>query len=459
MFRRLNYCFVDGYAPLCLDSNDPYTVECAFKKRLLRDVPVANKNTLTEFANFVNDFVRNNIPKVRVPEFEEWLSGTSYNDNRKSQLRGCYELLRGGFPSRKQCSHIDTFVKTEYYTEWKHCRMINSRSDAFKVFSGPIFKAIESVVYELEEFIKHTPVTERPEKVLALWQAGMFCYQTDFTAFESHFVPAVLDICECALYRWCIDNKSVSDLICSTLMGKNRMRTRTGIIAEVHGRRMSGDMCTSLGNGFTNLMLAKFIAFKQGCDVHGFVEGDDGLFLTKANLTTAHYADLGFSIKVEKVPNPCEASFCGMIFSGSCEIIRDPRRVLAGFGWTHSFINAGPRIMDELLRAKALSSVYETPQCPIIGALSRYALSVTSHVHPRFVDDGFHRPCPDVVNVPVFQPHHDTRVLFEAKYGISISVQLAAENAIRRGDFQLLSQLVPPPLDVADYASKYVEMS
>lgn len=40
--------------------------------------------------------------------------------------------------------------------------MINSRSDAFKAFSGPFFKAIEKVVYEMPEFIKHTPVPDRP---------------------------------------------------------------------------------------------------------------------------------------------------------------------------------------------------------------------------------------------------------------------------------------------------------
>lgn len=41
-FRQLRYGSVTGYAPIHVDANDPHTVECAFKKRLMRDVPVGD---------------------------------------------------------------------------------------------------------------------------------------------------------------------------------------------------------------------------------------------------------------------------------------------------------------------------------------------------------------------------------------------------------------------------------
>lgn len=456
MFRRLNHCAVPGYAPLCMDSNDPDTVECAFQQRLMRDVPEAPRKALRGFRAFVRRFVRANLPRVEIPSFEEWLAGTSYNQQRKDQLIEAYESLRGGRPTRKQASHIDTFVKTEFYPTWKHARMINSRADVFKAWSGPRFKAIEAVVYSLPEFIKHTPVPERPAAVSGLRQAGRRYYQTDFTAFESHFTPAVLDACELELYRYCLGNDADANYLCDVIRGDNRMRTRTGIRAEVKGRRMSGDMCTSLGNGFTNLMLAKYIAHLKGGSVIGFVEGDDGLFCTDVELQASDYEKLGFTIKIEEVPDPCEASFCGMIFSDSGEIIREPRRFLMGFGWTQSFIQAGPKIMDELLRAKALSTAYETPQCPIVGAMARRALELTKHAHPRFVNDGYHSAPPDVAAVPPFNPSPDTRQLFEALYGVSISAQLAIEDAIRRDDLELVASLLPPTTEQSDYCSKYV---
>lgn len=459
MFRRLNHCAVPGYAPLCMDTNDPDTVECAFKQRLLRDVPPSNRDALDDFRRFVRWYLVHNVRKARVIEFEEWLEGTSYNQQRKDQLRQAHQDLRGGRPSAKQASHIDTFVKSEFYPTWKHARMINSRCDAFKAWSGPKFKAIEEIVYELPEFIKHIPVPDRPSRIAELKQAGRRYFATDFTAFESHFTPEVLDVCECELYRHCLRDDRDAQFLCRVIMGENKMRTRTGVRASVNGRRMSGDMCTSLGNGFTNLMLALYIATVKGGTLTGFVEGDDGLFSTDVELTSADYERLGFTIKIEEVTDPCEASFCGMVFAGSGEIIREPRKFLMGFGWTQSFINAGPRIMDELLRAKALSTVYETPQCPIIGALARYALSKTRHVHPRFVRDGYHDVLPDVIDVPEFDPSPDTRDLFERIYGVSRTAQLAIEDAVRVGDFARVASLIPPTSEQYDYACRYVAVT
>jgi hypothetical protein len=218
---------------------------------------------------------------------------------------------------------------------------------------------------------------------------------------------------------------------------------------------MSGDMCTSLGNGFSNLMLAKFLVSRKGGTLEGFVEGDDGLFSTDVHLSAEDYEKLGFTIKIEEVDDPCHASFCGMVFSGSGEIIREPRRFMMGFGWTQSFINAGPHIMDELLRAKALSAVYETPQCPIVGAFARYALDHTGHVHPRFVRDGYH-VLPDVLSVPFYSPKPDTRLLFEHLYGVSVETQLEIEAAVGAGDFARVAVLLPPTVEQFDFASKYV---
>ena len=176
------------------------------------------------------------------------------------------------------------------------------------------------------------------------------------------------------------------------LGGVNKMKTRTGIKASVKATRMSGEMNTSLGNGFSNLMMAKYIAYSKGGYLDGYVEGDDGIFTSTVKLESADYLKLGFTIKMEEVEQINEASFCGMIFATEGQIIRNPSDILANFGWTSSFINAGPVIMGELLRAKALSTVYETGNCPIIGVLARRALLKTRQYKPRFVDDGYHKP-------------------------------------------------------------------
>lgn len=456
MFRRLNHCAVPGYAPLCLDTNDPETVEDAFKTRLLRKVPEFKERRLQQFRCFVARQLES-CPRVNLARvsFAEWLASRSYNDERKSQLQREYDALKGGMPTRRQASHIDTFGKSEFYPMQKHMRMINSRSDAFKVFAGPYISAVEDVVYtHFPEFIKHVPVPERPAKVDALRRDGCNYYQTDFTAFESHFVPAVQDCCENALLRHCLKGWRGAHFVCKTNSGTNRMRTRSGCSASVEGRRMSGDLWTSLGNGFTNLMLAKFLCEEQGYPLYGFVEGDDGLFSTQASLTKEAYEDLGFTIKIDRVADPCEASFCGLIFTKSGEIVRNPFRFLEGFGWTSSFIQAGPRIMDELLLAKALSTLCETPQCPIVAAMAHYAFEKTKHLNPRFVQDGYHHAISPKV-VPPFKPSPEAREMFARIYEIPVEVQLEVEQAIANGDMDTVGLLMPPHNDVSDYARKY----
>lgn len=456
MFRRLNYGAVPGYAPLCLDTNDPLTVKYGFMQRLLGDVPKPDNVLIGELAEFVLGYCQKHFPRVLVPSFEEWLAQTPYTESRKYELREAYEGLRGGRPTARQCSHVDSFGKSESYPSYKHLRLINSRCDAFKVWSGPMFKAIESVVYELPEFIKHVAVPDRPRVIRNLQKAGAFYYQTDFTAFERHFVPDIYNAIECVLYKHCLGDTTDAQYLCNALTGENKMRTRTGVRANVRARRMSGDMCTSLGNGFTNLMLAKFIAHKKGGVLDGVVEGDDGLFTSTVPLCKEDYEKLGFTIKIDTIANPCHGSFCGMIFSESGQIIRNPRRFLQNFGWTLSFINAGTQIMDQLLRAKALSAAYETPNCPIVGVIARRALQKTRGVTPRFVDDGYHRPH-DEFEVPIFNPSSDTRLLFEHMYGISINEQLLIEDAISRDELGLVAQLLPPLEEVADYASRFIE--
>ena len=458
MFRRLPYVSVPGYAPICLDTNDPFTVECGFKKRLLRVVPEVDHLLLKRFKAFVQDFCEKYIPKVDPMSFEDWLASTSYNDERKIELRGVYDELKGQRPTMKRSRKVDSFVKSESYQEYKHARMINSRCDEFKVYSGPCFKAIEKVVYELKYFIKHTPVADRPKFITALKKDGLRYFVTDYTSFEASFSVEFMRACECVLYTHCL-GEFHGDFIQGVLTGTNEMKTRSGVRARCKGRRMSGDTCTSLGNGFSNLMLALFFASEQGVELNGFVEGDDGIFATDGDFVADDYAKLGFIIKIQEVPDPCLASFCGLIFSDSEQIIRDPSRFIQKFGWTSSFIHGGDKLMKELLKAKALSALFECPHCPIVSPLARYGLGKVMTSKARHVYDGYHEKTPDDFEIPQFAPTTSTRVAFEKMFGITIDTQLSVEKAISEGDMMQVSQLLPASDHMLDFSLKYLEIA
>jgi len=364
-------------------------------------------------------------------------------------------------PSVRRCSHVDSFIKLEAYPEFKEARWINSRHDAFKAYSGRFFSAIEEELYKNPAFIKHVPIPKRPALIKAMIHRGLRYYENDFKAFESHFEPKFMRVCEGQLYKHVLSRyPDDADFIVKVITGRNKLHTSVGIGCTVMGRRMSGDMCTSLGNGFTNLMLFKYICHLHGGSGEGFVEGDDGIFATNFEMKADDYKKLGFTVEIKELDNPCHGHFCGMTFTETGEIIKDPRKVFATFGWTSSYIHAGNAIMDELLRSKALSLAYELPQCPIVGVLSRVALELTDGIIPGHHESKWGRDMHSVLHTPVadFAPSNQVRELFAELFDISVETQLAAEQCIREHDMASLALLVPPHPHVALYAARYVEL-
>lgn len=447
---------VDGFAPIHMDVKDIFTVQCGLKQRLFRQLPTANKNAIADFKRFVSAWVRKNLKVPVVMSFEEWLAGTSYNEERKQQLRLAELELRGGLPNRRQCSNLKEHIKRESYPEYKHVRTINSRSDAFKAYSGPFFKSVEHELYKLPFFVKHMTPEERISRICALQKPNMNIYATDFTAYESHFVPEIMDACEMILYKYCAGyNHTLFRKIQSALTGRQFLRTRFGVSSMIKGRRMSGDMCTSLGNGFTNFMLASYIVSKKKGSLDMVVEGDDGLIVTDVELLQEDWAQLGFTIKMTHVDKVQEASFCGIVVSEDGTQIRDPRRFLSSFGWTESYMMAKDATLLSLLRAKSLSAICETPNCPIVGALARVGLALSEGYEPKYTD--LYKQHPYSGPIPEFNPTEHTRRLFQQLYGISPGVQIIVEQLIREGRLDQISQHVHPAADTSDYVSRYVE--
>jgi hypothetical protein len=374
-------------------------------------------------------------------------------------------------PALEKASKVKSFVKTESYPTYKHARLICSRNDHFKVEFGPFIKAVERVVYDRPEFIKHVPVPERPLRIATLRKAGRRYYLTDFTAFESHFTPAVMKACEIELLLRC---STMSDewnrYMIRVLTGVNKVNCDM-VSFKVKGKRMSGEMSTSLFNGIANLMLLKFIVMKKHGKVDAFVEGDDGIFSTSVPVLQADYEKLGFTAKIVEVLDPLnpipvdgsepgQMAFCGVVCTDSLHNLRDPRKFLQTFGWTSSFIDAGDKIMAKLLRAKALSACYETPHCPIVGVMAREALARTRGVRIdskiRDAFDIYHTVPTDESAIPEFAPTDEDREAVFRNFGICASAQLLIEQSIERGSLEDLPSLVTPSFDSLHFSTRYV---
>lgn len=462
MYRELTQNLHQVYfAPICMDANDPSVVKSAYIKRVLRTVPkpirnadgnlIGVKANLQDLRSFVAKFLNDNFNKAdyQCLSLEQWLDGTDYNEQRKQQMRDAYDRIQltGGRPSVRESHRIESHIKYESYPCYKHARVINSRPDVFKVWFGPICKSIETVVYRLKNsdgqpyFVKNLIPEERKHRILNLTN-NKFIFSTDYTAFESHFTPEIMDCLEFQLYHYFM-NESDYEYLKRVIGGRNKMRFRNGFKAECDGRRMSGEMSTSLANGFSNLMIALYLASLNKAHLDGVVEGDDGLFTTDFKLDSKQYLDLGFTIKIKQEERVSEASFCGLIFGSSGNVIKDPFRAFQKFNYTLKYINVKQKVCDELLKAKAMSLLCEAPNCPILGVFTRELLSELDNVSPKFMEM-YNIQIDYVLNFDAgqFDCDIETRNLFYRKFGITVELQLRCEEYCRLHDYESMFELL-----------------
>lgn len=446
-------------------------------RRVLRDTPTIDKVVLDEFSDFVGTYVREKFTPI-LPDadvsFETWIDNTPYPEGRRQELRIIHSNLLENCWENVMYLVCKCFQKWEHYTDYKHSRGIMSRTDEAKVMLAPIFKIIENAVFALPEFIKKVPHCDRPRYIIEMMGVDSRVGTNDFTAFESLFVKQLMLACEIQLYRHMGQNfPQWIKLVERALLGKNVMRYKE-FTAYVEACRMSGEMCTSLGNGFSNLMILLFICHKSGYDwrdVKCVIEGDDSLFNIPEKFDSSLYAKLGLRAKLETFDIVSEGSFCGLVFDVVDQInVTDPRKVLASVGWGpmkyhHSTMNT----KKSLLRSRGLSLAFQYPGCPIVDVLAHRILYLTRSMNVKLDSKDWYKNAElkaamskshDLILKGPTPPPLRTRLLVEKLFGISVEEQIKLEHEIQNWEFgehsdsRILMSVVPGSWLV--YADKYV---
>jgi len=470
-------CHVQGHALPHPCPADPDTLEAGVRKRFCFEPPRANRATMRRFRRFVGEWCQKNLTPL-VPStdlsVEHWLDQCIYPLHRKEELRSKWKEVVN--PLDEKYFKCKSFMKDETYTAFKHARAINSRTDEFKCLFGPVIKAIEKVIYANPSFIKHVPVKDRARYLRdRIYRVGGKYIATDYTAFESLFVKELMEAAEFVMFRHMTqflgDGQMFNSICENVLAGLNKCIFKFFTVT-VPATRMSGEMSTSLFNGFANLMIMEFMCKEIGTTCIGCVEGDDGLFrLEGPTPTQDQVRSLGLVIKMEEHYDICSASFCGLIFDPEdCVNVTDPLEILASFGWTTNLYHrARKNIKLKLLRCKSLSYAHQYPGCPIVQELAAYGLRMTRSMDIRHFareqwrTSGWERE--QLVNVieervPYIKVPMNTRLLVEAKFGIPVETQIQIEqylaglNELSALDIPLFDLMTPPAW--RDYWSKYV---
>jgi len=374
---------------------------------------------------------------------ETWLRKINQPKWRKDELELVNKLVVEYGPATYAQATVKFFTKDEGYLEFKQARGINARKDEMKVRFGRIFSRIEEEVYKLPEFIKHVPVKDRAKYITErLNRAGVTFFNSDFVAYESLFTREVMMNCERQLYDYMTSKLPEHDEFMKQfdkyVMGMNYIES-DAFRAHMEATRMSGEMCTSLGNGWTTMCIVYHVCEKVGFkNVQLVVEGDDNACSGEGQVPTAQdFADVGFLIKIETFASFAEMSFCGLVFDETDqEVVTDPRKVLATFAWTsREYVNARSGKLKALLRCKALSLAHQYRACPVVTALAHYLLRVTSGADVRRIKDAraigaWMRELVEkelITPTPRGVPGPGSRDLVERAFGINVETQLLLE--------------------------------
>lgn len=310
------------------------------------------------------------------------------------------------------------------------------------MFFAPILTHIEDELNKLNCFVKKIPVDERPQYLLDhIHQDGAWILGTDFTSYEASLIKALMEVSELQLYEYMtqlLDNSDWIDTVKEVLTGINVCKFKEFIISVI-AKRMSGEMCTSCGNGFTNLMAIKFCCYKaKTISPKEIAEGDDGVISGFGPKPTKEmFAKLGLDIKLVEYDGVTLGSFCGMIMDPEEKInITDPIDVVLSSGWTTREYRCSKfRKLKRLLKCKGYSYLYQYTGCPIIDSLAKFILRVTKEVeylipnsanaYQREKLAGLFRKYKE--KLPMKSPGMATRCLMEKHFQVTVHDQIISE--------------------------------
>jgi hypothetical protein len=374
--------------PLCSCTNDPESIIEGISNRIMRDNDEPDRKKLINFEKFCRSEISKlykRQSKTTVKPFRDWIKTRKYPESKKRKYQIAYEERHGETILRWN-AEVNAFVKKEFYPTPKPARMIHARDLVMSSLWGPYVTRIEKNVFhdlwyqEVSPFLKIVPARERPtiiEQTFSRYPHDM-CLTTDYSKFENSFCSEIIDSVENHLYRKYFPNDPVVRDACRHLRSKQRIRYK-GFQYTVPARRMSGDMNTSLGNSFTNLMLVRYFMHRLSItDFRTFVEGDDCIVKPPTPLTERQQllickwsGDLGFNLTLENFGPANEAGFCSTYWDDqSKDRFIEPTQPLLKLGWSfHCGEHNSTQFRQELLKAKCLSYLANTPNAPIISPI------------------------------------------------------------------------------------------
>lgn len=447
----------DGGRPILFypDGDDIYNKLCSIVHRFGSDLTPATTRRAADFLEFCGHFLVRQLTPATLGDttFATWATNSNYPSHRVEYMRKLATELRCLGPADFRCQ---AFIKHEGYDEPKAPRAINSPSDESKSVLGRAFRLFDAVLFSNPHFVKKVPVSERGGLLASTFRdEPITC--TDYSSFEVHHRGALGAVGE----LW-VQHVASSTLGCGDWLSIFRRIHRThltadfrGISCTVEGTLASGAVWTSSANGALNLCLTAYLRTttdhpteepgsraRRADGIRFLIEGDDGV-CEGDGFDSTIINELGAKLKRSVVHSPFDASFCGILSAGGGTNITDPLRALLKLAAMPARYGACRRAkQDAMLRAKALSYLWQYRACPILAPvcfallqwtrgtdirhiiteLSPYERDVATQADVASRETGFHKQRPVI---PI-----ENRYAVEKHFGLSVEYQLLAEERV-----------------------------
>jgi len=464
---------VKGAAYFRPNTSDPLSAGQGALKRLWHDRPPLNRRLLRKLRRFVGKWCRRNLTPLTVDDvldFEQWLAQVNQPLSVKEEYRKAYQQFLDSELSAQVLRKKKGFVKKEFYDQPKYHRIISSPSDLEKVVQGPLAHAIEEKLFALPFFIKKIPREHWPKYIADICDGeGLNCYNSDYSSFEASFVAEIKAAVELQMAEFMLSNFLATEGAVDMLSRTCKVTIMSKLfVGWMKARRHSGEMTTSLFNGFSNLVVNEFVARKiNGATIfRGVVEGDDGLFVHNGRQpTAAQFEELGFLIKLIPVERYYESSFCGVVFHpDSMRTLANPWKAVMTASWaSDDYLRSRKETRRMLGIVKGLSYLAQYPGCPVIHELSQWLLRVNGFERSKLEQyllwyegqratgwwERINVAHMRNVKLDDCEPVLSDRILVAKLFGMSIGVQEELERRFREAQSHV---------DVSDLApTQYVE--
>lgn len=381
-----------AYPTPALDCNE--TAFWGILKRIASVPPEYDEQIMESLYEYTRKFCETNLvpllPDVDISNATWLKNNKSYTEQRKLHMAKIFQNTDHDYLSRKaKHTKVKHFTKEESYPEYKAPRGIFPRSEAALNRYGPVIACISESVWKLPQFIKKIPVGDRSNYIKEYFSDIEGVSQIgDFVSYEASFVKKLMNVAF-ILYKYMTQNHPEAYARVlefeSVVTGVNTIEGANFVVSILCGR-MSGEVDTSVANGFTTLMVIGHVHERFLHTFRSLVEGDDNNTKSKLRMTPEMFLPYGLNIKIFAAPNEFEGGFCGMQFDPEANTnIIDPVKVILKSCWSkRQYNDAVLSTRQALTKSVALCRLHEAPGCPIVQEFAAYLLRMTYRNRANF---------------------------------------------------------------------------